>query len=82
LRTIGQWAATLAKGTVAARSGKAEADRACVADAFEQLGLAWADPRTGLEDDADRHPRHAALCHVRQRFFEARSATGRKQGLC
>src|SRR5215472_1738513 len=35
-------------------------DRAGVADAFEQLDLAGADPRPGLENDADPHPRHAA----------------------
>jgi len=33
-------------------------DRACVADAFEQLRLTGPDPCAGLKDDADPYPSH------------------------
>jgi len=51
-------------------------NRASVTDAFEQLGLAGADPRAGFKNDADPEPRHVDTvpCARLQRSYSVRDA--------
>jgi hypothetical protein len=55
-------------------------NRAGGADAFEQLGLAGADTRPGLKDDANPHRRHIGTVPRAPAVFEARHPCDFAQG--